>query len=50
MCSDTADPSGVYVGTNTGQIFGSTNAGDSWELIADYLPAVYSVNAVVLDS
>lgn len=46
MCTDTADPCGVYVGTNTGQLFVSSNRGDSWELVADFLPPIYSVNVV----
>ncbi len=48
MCTDVADPCGVYVGTNTGQIFASDDRGDSWRLIADFLPAIYSVNATIL--
>ncbi|HEU5366846.1 MAG TPA: hypothetical protein VFU69_00210, partial [Ktedonobacterales bacterium] len=48
MCSDSLDPCGVYVGTNTGQLFGSRDAGESWELIADFLPSIYSVTAAVI--
>src|SRR5579885_2881855 len=48
MCTDTSDPCGVYVGTNTGQIFATRDGGDSWQLIADFLPAIYSVNATVI--
>jgi hypothetical protein len=48
MCSDTNDPCGIYVGTNTGQLFASHNQGESWELIADFLPAIYSVTAAVI--
>jgi photosystem II stability/assembly factor-like uncharacterized protein len=49
MCSDTLDPCGVYVGTNTGQVFASADRGDSWHLIADFLPSVYSVKAFVIE-
>ncbi len=49
MCTDTLDPCGIYVGTNTGQIFASHNSGESWHLIADYLPPIYSVKAVVIE-
>jgi len=49
MCADTLDPCGVYVGTNTGQVFASADRGDTWRLIADFLPAVYSVKAVVIE-
>lgn len=48
MCADTLDPCGVYVGTNTGQLFATHNRGDSWRLIADFLPSIYSVTATVL--
>jgi len=48
MCADQFDPCGVYVGTNTGQIFASADRGENWNLIADFLPAVYSVNVAVL--
>lgn len=48
MCTDMKDPCGVYVGTNTGQLFASRDRGDSWELIADFLPPIYSVTAAVI--
>jgi hypothetical protein len=48
MWSDGQDPCGVYVGTNTGQIFTSTDTGDSWTQVADYLPPVYSVTTVTV--
>lgn len=48
MCVDTHDPCGVYVGTNTGQLFASHDGGDSWELIADFLPSIYSVEAATI--
>ena len=48
MCTDTQDPCGVYVGTNTGQLFASTNRGDNWQLIADFLPSIYSVRATII--
>jgi photosystem II stability/assembly factor-like uncharacterized protein len=48
MCTDTHDPCGVYVGTNTGQVFASRDGGDSWELIADFLPSIYSVEAATI--
>ena len=48
MCTDTQDPCGVYVGTNTGQLFASSDRGDSWNLIADFLPSIYSVRATMI--
>lgn len=49
MCADTLDPCGIYVGTNTGQVFASANRGDSWQLIADFLPPVFSVKATIIE-
>ena len=48
MCADKHDPCGVYVGTNTGQLFVSADAGDSWNVAADYLPPIYSVFVTTL--
>jgi photosystem II stability/assembly factor-like uncharacterized protein len=48
MCSDQHNPCGVYVGTNTGQLFATNDGGDSWRLIADFLPSIYSVTTAVL--
>jgi len=41
-------PEHSYVGTSTGQIFFSRDAGDHWELLADYLPPVLSVETAIL--
>jgi hypothetical protein len=48
MCTDSLEPCGVYVGTNTGQLFASRDSGDNWELIAGFLPPIYAVSATVL--
>ena len=48
MTTDTLNPCGVYVGTNTGQLFASRDRGDSWNLIADFLPSIYSVRAAIV--
>jgi len=42
---DAEDPLGVYVGTNTGQLFASRDEGNSWKMIADFLPPILSVSA-----
>jgi photosystem II stability/assembly factor-like uncharacterized protein len=44
MASDQGDPAGVYFGTNTGKLFTSTDEGDSWTLLADNLPPIFSVS------
>ena len=49
MAADSLDPVGVYFGTSTGQLYGSRDEGRSWRLIADNLPAIWSVDAAVLD-
>ena len=43
MASDSQNPAGVYFGTNTGKVFGSADEGDTWQLVADNLPPIYSV-------
>jgi photosystem II stability/assembly factor-like uncharacterized protein len=49
MTTDSHDPCGVYVGTNTGQLFVSADGGDSWRVAADYLPPIYSVSVAVIE-
>ena len=49
MATDTVDQAGVYFGTSTGQLFGSSDEGEHWSLIADYLPPIWSVEAAVID-
>jgi photosystem II stability/assembly factor-like uncharacterized protein len=43
MAIDERDDPGLYVGTSTGQVFASTDGGESWSEIANYLPAIWSV-------
>jgi len=49
MAADNLDDTGIYFGTNTGQLFYSRDSGDSWELLADFLPPIYSVEAAVVE-
>jgi photosystem II stability/assembly factor-like uncharacterized protein len=49
MATDGCTPGGVYVGTSTGQLFYSRDEGSRWEVLADFLPPVYSVTTAVLD-
>ncbi len=46
--TDTCDPAGVYFGTETGQLFYSRDEGARWNVLADFLPPVLSVEAVVV--
>jgi hypothetical protein len=47
MAADSLDPAGIYAGTDTGQLFYSRDDGDSWELMADFLPPIQSVEIAV---
>jgi photosystem II stability/assembly factor-like uncharacterized protein len=47
MATDSLDPSGIYVGTTTGQVFYSRDGGDQWELLVDYLPPISSLECGV---
>jgi photosystem II stability/assembly factor-like uncharacterized protein len=46
MSTDTADPAGVYFGTNSGSVFASFDEGDRWQAIAQHLPTVLSVEVL----
>jgi photosystem II stability/assembly factor-like uncharacterized protein len=48
MAIDSYDTPGLYFGTSTGQVFASSNEGDSWSEIARYLPGISSVEVAVL--
>jgi hypothetical protein len=49
MAADNLEPAGLYAGTDTGQLFYSRDDGDSWEIMADYLPPILSVEVAVVD-
>jgi photosystem II stability/assembly factor-like uncharacterized protein len=40
---DGADPAGLYLGTTGGELWASTDEGESWREIARHLPEIYSV-------
>ncbi len=48
MASDALQPAGVYVGTNTGQLFHSADEGDSWRQAEPLFPAINSVGTATL--
>src|SRR6187399_2606575 len=48
MAVDRLDSCGIYFGTTGGQVYGSSDAGDTWKPIARDLPAVVSVEAQTL--
>ena len=43
--SDGQDPAGLWLGTRTGEVFASSDDGESWRLVAGHLPPVLSVRA-----
>ncbi|MGL4650115.1 MAG: WD40/YVTN/BNR-like repeat-containing protein [Caldilineaceae bacterium] len=45
MTTDDCASCGVYVGTTGGQVFFSRDEGDSWQMLAEFLPPVLSVQA-----
>lgn len=47
LATDEADPAGVYFGTNTGQLYGSRDDGESWKIINSNLPPITSVSTGV---
>jgi photosystem II stability/assembly factor-like uncharacterized protein len=49
MAIDDRDVPGLYFGTSTGQVFASDDEGESWNELASYLPAIWSVEVAVLD-
>ncbi|MEO6803360.1 MAG: exo-alpha-sialidase, partial [Granulicella sp.] len=48
MAVDTLDDCGVYFGTTGGQVYASSDSGDSWEAIVHDLPGVLSVEVQTL--
>ena len=48
MAVDSLESCGVYFGTTGGQVYGSTDGGDTWTAIVRDLPAVLSVEVQTL--
>lgn len=48
MAVDRLDSCGIYFGTTGGQVYGSSDGGDTWVPIVRDLPAVLSVEAQTL--
>jgi hypothetical protein len=44
IATDRLDPPGIYVGTTTGQLFLSPDAGKTWQLIPFDFPGIHSVS------
>ena len=48
MAVDQLDSCGIYFGTTGGQVYGSSDAGNSWNAIVRDFPAVLSVEVQTL--
>ena len=48
FAADGLDPTGLYVGTRTGDVFASADAGGTWTEVAHHLPPVVCVKTAVL--
>ncbi len=48
MATDVLEPSGVYFGTSSGTLFASADEGETWNCIAEHLPAITSVETMVV--
>lgn len=46
---DDADPAGVYFGNRNGEVYGSADEGDSWQLLTEHLPGVLCVRAALIN-
>ena len=49
MAIDGQDEPGLYFGTSTGQLFASTDEGDSWGQIGGLFPGITSVTVAAVD-
>ncbi len=48
MTADSLDPHGLYFGTRSGQLYGSTDEGKNWKRILEGLPAVLCVKSAII--
>lgn len=48
FCADALEPTGLYIGTRTGDLFASADAGESWSEAIRHLPPVVCVKTAVL--
>jgi len=48
LVTDDLDPCGLYLGTAEGHLYYTRDEGNSWDLIAEYLPHIYAVSCAVV--
>ena len=49
MTADNYDPHGLYLGTRSGQLYGSRDEGKTWHKILEGLPAIVCVRTGIID-
>jgi len=49
LAVDAQDPVGIYLGTRSGQLFGSHDEGKTWQKIHDGLPSIVCVRTAVIE-
>lgn len=49
LATDKLEPAGVYFGTGGGCLYASADEGESWACLAQHLPAISSVETLVVD-
>ena len=45
MCTDTRDPLGIYFGTTSGEVWGSSDEGHTWQCLVRHLPEIYALES-----
>ena len=48
MAADSLDPHGLYFGTRSGQLYGSSDEGKTWKRILEGLPAIVCVKSALI--
>ncbi len=50
LATDSLAPAGVYFGASTGKVYASRDEGEKWTCIAENLPAISSVETLVIEA
>lgn len=48
LCTDDADPAGIYFGNRNGELYAGQDDGDDWRLLAEHLPDILCVRAATI--
>lgn len=46
MAADSCEPAGLYFGTTGGEVWGSSDEGETWKCLVRHLPEIYSLTIV----